>query len=543
MVQRRRNELPPLRDPRTIGRRHKTNTNINRETPNRNGSMSTTRNGGQPSRPPHRSVPNDRSTVSNNRIAQQGRKDSTQNVRNRREIPISRSQPLVPNNPKPDPTEKKKTQKTSTKVFNSTQREKSLGIRKNKEEKAVDNNHPNSRIESLKAKSLSESKKKVTPNDVAKMTSISGSIPVVKPTSKESVSSKVTDKSTNRGYNKKIASNKANSESLKIVEDLKDSGKDNVVEDKVLNFDLSKRNNVKEPEVDFNESKPSNSRALREKTLKNTPLRTRLSKKGTTGNSDEVGNTRVHKPIAQTSAQEDSVDSITSKIGSSKTPVNSSQGESSSATKRLLRKENRKDKAASKDKNVSKDNESNNTSEENNKYSQDNIEIKNKDKIIVPKNAKTKKNSFWSIAIGTWLAIIAIATAGLFMYLTTWWNETSLEKANSIAYQEGYNNAFSQPDFSNIVRNTPEEINKIILDTPGNGYPMNALLSDHELIGWTVPGGNESHGRATVAICYKGDGVTDVLQSYVYLVSDNAGSHKPRWYVDSINVTGDKCGA
>lgn len=165
-------------------------------------------------------------------------------------------------------------------------------------------------------------------------------------------------------------------------------------------------------------------------------------------------------------------------------------------------------------------------------------------KIIVPKSnidTKKRKKPIFLIFVNIWVFLIVIAIIVLTSLGFVWWNNTSLEKQKSIAYNQGYQNAFDKPTVDSIVRNSATEISDLILSTPGNGYPSNAVLSDFHLEGWTTPGGNEGHGRANIAVCYTGDGVNEALQSYVYLVSDNSGAQHPKWSVDSIHVTGDKC--
>lgn len=165
-------------------------------------------------------------------------------------------------------------------------------------------------------------------------------------------------------------------------------------------------------------------------------------------------------------------------------------------------------------------------------------------KIIVPKSnidTKKRKKPVFLIFVNIWVFLIVVAIIALTALGFVWWNNTSLDKQKSIAYNQGYQNAFDKPTVENVVRNSAADISDLILSTPGNGYPSNAVLSDFYLEGWTTPGGNEGHGRANIAVCYTGDGVNEALQSYVYLVSDNSGAQHPKWSVDSIHVTGDKC--
>lgn len=167
-----------------------------------------------------------------------------------------------------------------------------------------------------------------------------------------------------------------------------------------------------------------------------------------------------------------------------------------------------------------------------------------KSKILAPKNNIDKRKHkvpFWRIFVNVWFFLILIAMVVLGAITYVWWQNMSLDKEKSAAYQEGYVNAYAEPEMDTVVRNSEEELNNLILNTPGNGYPMNTTLSDYHLVGWSSPGGVEEHGRANLTVCYTGDGVPDKLLSHVYLVSDNANAQHPVWHVDSIDVTGNPC--
>lgn len=165
-------------------------------------------------------------------------------------------------------------------------------------------------------------------------------------------------------------------------------------------------------------------------------------------------------------------------------------------------------------------------------------------KILTPRtNIDDRKHAipWWKIIVNVWVFAILVALIVLTALGYVWWNQESLEKDKNEAYEAGVNSAYAEPDVASVVRNTPEEINNLLLNTPGNGYPGNAKLTDITLLGWSIPGGSEGHGRATLSVCYTGDGVTNRLQSYAYLASDDARSQHPMWGVDTIDVTGEPC--
>lgn len=165
-------------------------------------------------------------------------------------------------------------------------------------------------------------------------------------------------------------------------------------------------------------------------------------------------------------------------------------------------------------------------------------------KMLLPKkNIDTKKHKvpFWKIFVNFWVVGLVIAFSVLGSIGYSWWNDMALQKEKDASYHQGFVDAYAEPSVETVIRNTPEEIDNLILRAPNNGYPTNAVLSDYSLVGWSIPGGIEGHGRASLEVCYTGDGVPEKLLSKVYLVSDNADAQKPYWYVDSVDVTGELC--
>ena len=161
--------------------------------------------------------------------------------------------------------------------------------------------------------------------------------------------------------------------------------------------------------------------------------------------------------------------------------------------------------------------------------------------VISSTKPKKKKRKVFKKFIGIWgvLLVVSACTIGSWGYYE--WIQASLNKERDAAYKDGVRDTTDVPTIDNIVKMPKQDLSNLITSAPGASFPNNPVLERFTLNGWTVPGGNESYGRAEISMCYTGEGITESKNASAYLVSDNADSEHPHWSVDSVTVTGDKC--
>lgn len=121
------------------------------------------------------------------------------------------------------------------------------------------------------------------------------------------------------------------------------------------------------------------------------------------------------------------------------------------------------------------------------------------------------------------------------------YKDISVTKESDIAYKQGAEDATGTPDVESVIKIPDENLKGLITNAPGASFPANASLTNMELTGWTEPGGTIDEGKASLSMCYTGDGIDEPLKASAFLVSDNASAETPQWGADSVSVTGDSC--
>lgn len=156
------------------------------------------------------------------------------------------------------------------------------------------------------------------------------------------------------------------------------------------------------------------------------------------------------------------------------------------------------------------------------------------------KNGKEGVKPF-RVFMTTWFVLLVIGASIIGSWGYTVIKDASIGKERDIAYQAGYNDASDIATVDSVVRVPENDLSRMIIEAPGASFPANPILSRYTLDGWTIPGGNENHGRAQLSMCYTGDGITGHKKASAFLVTDNANAEIPNWSVDSVSVTGDNC--
>lgn len=187
------------------------------------------------------------------------------------------------------------------------------------------------------------------------------------------------------------------------------------------------------------------------------------------------------------------------------------------------------------DKEVEKENKNKDFSHENTDSKETVIKTnKNKKKL-------KKKRKIFGKFVGVWSVLIIIAACVIGSWGHYEWTQASINKERDAAYQDGVNDSTDTPTVKSVLKIQEQDLSNLIASAPGASFPNNPVLERYTLNGWTIPGGNETHGRAEVSMCYTGEGITERKKASAYLVSDNANSEHPNWSVDSVMVTGDNC--
>ena len=139
------------------------------------------------------------------------------------------------------------------------------------------------------------------------------------------------------------------------------------------------------------------------------------------------------------------------------------------------------------------------------------------------------------------ITLASVAIVASFSYGV--YKDSSVNKLENRAYTEGAQDAVGTPDVKSVVKIPESEIQRIVTSSPGASFPSNPQLSNFAIKGWNEPGGTIKEGKASITMCYTGDGIKTPLKATAFLVSDDATIPNPVWGVDSVSVTGDKCSA
>lgn len=164
--------------------------------------------------------------------------------------------------------------------------------------------------------------------------------------------------------------------------------------------------------------------------------------------------------------------------------------------------------------------------------------IENSRKNIKPKrkgiNISVVTMSMFSIFLASSLSVLGAYSYGIY-------KDNTAEKVENAAYERGVQDATSDPTVETVMRVSPEKLTEMIMSSPNSNFPPNPVLTNFNLTGYSVPGGDEGRGRANVNFCYAADDTEGKRFGRAYFISDDANAQEPFWRVDAVNVTQDEC--
>lgn len=164
--------------------------------------------------------------------------------------------------------------------------------------------------------------------------------------------------------------------------------------------------------------------------------------------------------------------------------------------------------------------------------------IENSKKTIKQKrtgiNISAVTMSIFSIFLASSLSVLGAYSYGIY-------KDSTVEKVENAAYERGIQDATGDVTVDSVMRVTPEKLTEMIMSSPNANFPPNPILTDFNLTGYSVPGGDEGRGRANLDFCYAANDVEGKRSGRAYFISDDANTEEPFWRVDAVNLTQDPC--
>lgn len=156
------------------------------------------------------------------------------------------------------------------------------------------------------------------------------------------------------------------------------------------------------------------------------------------------------------------------------------------------------------------------------------------------KAIKKKKSVLTRISLVLLLVIVSFGSiVGAISYGV--YRDSAQNKMENNAYRQGVEDTKQDPNIDNVVKMDNSQLTQLITTAPGASFPNNAVLKNIQLQGWSQSGGQIREGKASLSMCYTGDGITTPLKASAFIVSEDASIPHPQWSVDSVSVTGEKC--
>lgn len=159
-------------------------------------------------------------------------------------------------------------------------------------------------------------------------------------------------------------------------------------------------------------------------------------------------------------------------------------------------------------------------------------------KIVVIQPRKKKIFKFFT---SLWTVLLIIAATVLCGYGYKVWTDSELSKEKDEAYALGVSTSGVDPDISSVMKLDSGQLQNLVVNAQGVTMPDKAVLSNYSLVGWSIPGGNNTEGKTEVSFCYSGEGVRGTLQGSAFFFTPDAQSTNPEWTVDTVALTQVPC--